>query len=110
MNAISRATRLMPHETSYTLYDLLLLLPIYVCRAKRHPFTSHRATCMDDPDAMRNRPAVVVLHDAMVLLRGEESRVLGAYQALTDKMRVWNVLFYGTLPYILGYSASGRHL
>ncbi|KAL7684455.1 hypothetical protein Plhal304r1_c035g0108161 [Plasmopara halstedii] len=47
-------------------------------------------------------------------MRGEEKSSLEpiakARAELTIKMRRWNVMLYGDLPYILGYATSGSDL
>ncbi|CAK4665499.1 unnamed protein product, partial [Aphanomyces euteiches] len=60
------------------------------------------------------RPDLILHYDGMVLLRGEEKSSTTVIDAscdeLTKKMRKWNPMLYGDLPYILGYATSGSRL
>eukprot|EP00644_Phytophthora_capsici_P011560 jgi/Phyca11/537210/estExt2_fgenesh1_pg.C_PHYCAscaffold_790005 len=60
------------------------------------------------------RPDFLLHYLGMVLLRGEEksatTEIDEPVKELTAKMSWWNPMFYGDLPYILGYATSGARL
>ncbi|TMW58369.1 hypothetical protein Poli38472_009928 [Pythium oligandrum] len=89
------------------LYDAFFRLPQHICAAKLKNF-SFRWNRGDNIDPSTDRPHMLAVYDGLVLLRGEEVENLldpGVYLSsgpLTRKMRKWNSLFYGNLPYTLG--------
>ncbi|EGZ05536.1 hypothetical protein PHYSODRAFT_533672 [Phytophthora sojae] len=99
--------------TRQKFYDGLLRIPTVLLHSRGLDVTQHRSRSRDA--AGENlRPDVIVHLQGLVVLRGEEAdtRVwLGTPRArLATKMREWSRMFYGDLPYTLGYVTSGDWL
>ncbi|RLN10509.1 hypothetical protein BBJ28_00025772 [Nothophytophthora sp. Chile5] len=96
-------------------YDILLSITTILC----HENSFAVLKCRPRADRTgtthpRKRPGCVFQYQCVVLMRGEEKSSLVpipvAVRELTSKMRRWSELFYGDLPYILGYATSGADL
>jgi hypothetical protein len=102
-------------NTWQSFYDALLTIPSELAFAKGILLTLRR-NCVDTTGTTekRLRPDLILHYDGMVLLRGEEKSastpIAKSSKELTKKMRKWNPIFYGDLPYILGYATSGAGL
>ncbi|KAG6951689.1 hypothetical protein JG687_00013450, partial [Phytophthora cactorum] len=102
-------------NTWQSFYDALLTIPSELAFAKGILLTLRRNRVDNTgTTAKRLRPDLILHYDGMVLLRGEEKSastfVDVSCKELTSKMRKWNPMFYGDLPYILGYATSGARL
>ncbi|ETM48304.1 hypothetical protein L914_07145, partial [Phytophthora nicotianae] len=103
-------------ENSWQLYyDALLSIPISLWHEKGFLVREHR--CLADETgttSLRKRPDYILQYKGLLLMRGEEmsslESIAKAQAELTTKMRRWNVMLYGDLPYILGYATSGSDL
>ncbi|KAL3658720.1 hypothetical protein V7S43_016356 [Phytophthora oleae] len=103
-------------ENAYQLYyDVLFGITNFLCYergfdlyARRNPADTTRTT------KNQLRPDYIIQYNCLVLMRGEERRDLvksyTAVEELTAKMRHWNVVLYGDLPYILGFTTAGNNL
>lgn len=96
------------------MYDELLIIPQELCRAKGLAISMHRNHVDKSTSTKGLKPDLIMAHQGLVLLRGEEknfsSSVDEACGEITMKMLKWNPMFYGNLPYILGYATSGSEL
>ncbi|KAE9355414.1 hypothetical protein PR003_g2878 [Phytophthora rubi] len=96
-------------STWQAFYDDLFRIPSRICFAKG----IYLNFCRNFVDGT-GRPDLILHYYGLVLLRGEErssSTVIDvSCKELTKKMRKWNPMFYGDLPYILGYATSGPRL
>ncbi|GMF12650.1 unnamed protein product [Phytophthora lilii] len=102
-------------NTWQAFYDVLFRIPSHLCLAKGIFLTFRRNRVENTGTTLGAlRPDLILHYDGMVLLRGEEkssSTVIDvSCKELTKKMRKWNPMFYGDLPYILGYATSGTRL
>ncbi|KAG2981931.1 hypothetical protein PC119_g20915 [Phytophthora cactorum] len=102
-------------NTWQSFYDALLTIPSELAFAKGILLTLRRNRVDNTgTTAKRLQPDLILHYDGMVLLRGEEKSastfVDVSCKELTSKMRKWNPMFYGDLPYILGYATSGARL
>ena len=96
-----------------TVYDLLLDIPLSLLKDRGCPIRVMRKRIDDLGMGAKLRPDFLLHYLGMVLFRGEESTTCEAVDpcnALLAKMRLWNPLFYGDLPYIMGYAACGPRL
>ncbi|RLN06497.1 hypothetical protein BBJ28_00026608, partial [Nothophytophthora sp. Chile5] len=96
-------------------YDTLLTISTTLCLENKFAVLKRRNLAdTTGTTQLRKRPDCILQHKGVVLMRGEEKRSLVPITAslgeLTDKMRRWSVVFYGDLPYILGYATSGADL
>ncbi|KAG1698756.1 hypothetical protein DVH05_014711 [Phytophthora capsici] len=97
------------------IYDLLLDISYHLCKAYGFDVVSNRnrANTTGTTDKVM-RPDFLLHYLGMVLLRGEEynatTEIEVSWKKLTNKMLFWNPMFYGDLPYTLGYATSGERL
>ncbi|DAZ93495.1 TPA: hypothetical protein N0F65_007863 [Lagenidium giganteum] len=94
-------------------YNALLRIPISLCRSRGLVWM--RGCRFIDGDAETTVvPDYVLVNEMLVVMRGEEvsarEPIAKARWKLTTKMRQWNAMLYGDLPYILGYAACGDDL
>ncbi|DBA00163.1 TPA: hypothetical protein N0F65_007788 [Lagenidium giganteum] len=95
-----------------TCYDALFSIPRHICAA----YGIYLAFSKNQVDRTGTsvsgvRPNLILHHHELVLLRGEdEADIDTSRNVLTQKMRKWNSMFYGELPYILGFATSGMRL
>ncbi|GMF35616.1 unnamed protein product [Phytophthora lilii] len=97
------------------LYDQLLDISNCLCKAYGFGVVSNRNRAdTTGTTAKGMRPDFILHYLGMVLLRGEERNAATDIDVpckeLTDKMLTWNPMFYGDLPYTLGYATSGERL
>ncbi|KAG6942650.1 hypothetical protein JG688_00018003 [Phytophthora aleatoria] len=102
-------------NTWQRLYDQLLDIPTFLCKAYGFGVSSSRNRVdTAGTTAKGMRPDFILHYLGMVLLRGEEKSAATDVDVpckeLTKKMYTWNPMFYGDLPYILGYATSGERL
>ncbi|KUF96671.1 hypothetical protein AM587_10001737 [Phytophthora nicotianae] len=103
-------------ENSWQLYyDALLSIPISLWHEKGFLVREHRNLADKTGSiSLGKRPDYILQFKGLVLMRGEDKSSLEsiakAQAELTTKMRRWNVMLYGDLPYILGYATSGSDL
>ncbi|KAG1693370.1 hypothetical protein DVH05_023456 [Phytophthora capsici] len=102
-------------NTWQRMYDQLLDISYRLCRAHGFDVVSNRnRSDTTGTTARKMRPDFLLHYLGMVLLRGEErsatTEIDVPLKELTAKMSCWNPMFYGDLPYILGYATSGARL
>ncbi|OWY98877.1 hypothetical protein PHMEG_00030237 [Phytophthora megakarya] len=96
-------------------YQMLLNIPIHLCKANALDLTTVRDRVGETSTTyLKLRPDVILHYNGLVLFRGEEKNAATkldvSLDELVSKMRSWNPMFYGELPYILGYATSGPML
>ncbi|KAE9018584.1 hypothetical protein PR002_g13069 [Phytophthora rubi] len=96
-------------------YDLLLNISMSLCHAKGFRVSSGRnGVDYIEPTTKNVRPDFFLHYIGMLLLRGEDKDALTHIDVpcneLFQKMRYWNPIVYGDLPYTLGYATSGEQL
>ncbi|KAK1948440.1 hypothetical protein P3T76_000729 [Phytophthora citrophthora] len=115
LDCIQPIEAMASENTWQAFYDVLLRIPNYLSLAEGILLTFRRNRVDNTGTTAKGlRPDLILHRDGMVLLRGEEkSSSTGidvSCKELTKKMRKWNPMFYGDLPYILGYATSGARL
>ncbi|KAH9254109.1 hypothetical protein BASA81_007984 [Batrachochytrium salamandrivorans] len=90
------------------------VLGYFLLEAGAHPRCSRNQT--EDNKRLRSttgssRPDFLLHINNLLVFRGEEKKEGGslddAARELTSKMEVWNPLFFGDIPYIIGYAMAG---
>jgi len=95
-------------------YDVFLAMTENLCRGYGFPIEPKRNQVDPSTTKKNLRPDYVLCHNKLLLLRGEEKcsgfPIAIPLKELTDKMHQWNPVFYGELPFILGYATSGASI
>ncbi|KAG2787509.1 hypothetical protein PC129_g12412 [Phytophthora cactorum] len=103
-------------KTWGVVYSSLLHITLDMCSGGNEIHIESFRDVMDETGTTNEKycPGNIVHTENLVLLRGEEKdikeNIEDSCAELTSKMREWNPLFYGELPYILGYATSGERL
>ncbi|KAH9253691.1 hypothetical protein BASA81_008309 [Batrachochytrium salamandrivorans] len=79
--------------------------------ASRHDFITTATNGPRTSPSGANRPDFLLYIGNLLVFRGEEKKqgapISVAHTELTSKMEVWNPLFFGDIPYIIGYALAG---
>ena len=93
-------------------YDIFLGFTESICDGYGLQVQPKRNQVHHPSTTRRNlRPDYILCQNELLLLRGEEKSsgcsIDTPLTELTKKMHQWNPMFYGELPFILGYATSG---
>ncbi|KAG1705996.1 hypothetical protein DVH05_002559 [Phytophthora capsici] len=110
----TRVDRVVSQNAWQYFYNLLLSIPISLCWAHDFCVITSRNAVDGTETTNEKRPDFILHISGLLLLRGEEkgdsTDLHESGAKLIRKMRHWNPMFYGDLPYILGYATSGEQL
>jgi len=112
-NFNSAPTALASENTWQSYYDVFLMIIQMICSANqfRIDCTRNKVDATGTTTGNLRPDCLICTKNGLVVLRGEEKNATTGIDVplteLTAKMRKWNPIFYGELPYTLGYATSG---